>query len=518
MVKDKPDVTVDATVAKALLEYINAAWTPYHAVEEASRRLNAAGFQKLSERQSWHGLKKGGRYYFTRNASTIVAFAVGGKYEAGNGFHMVGAHTDSPCLKLKPHSKGMKAGFLTVNVEPYGGGLWHTWFDRDLSVAGRVLVRENERMVHRLVKITKPIMRIPMLAIHLYREIGEQGFKPNKQTHVVPILATALKAAANGGAKASQGTEDEAVEASVSGAETKGADATKAKEKESKEHHHPAILRVLAKELNCSTEDIVDFELNVCDTQPGVIGGLEEEFVFVGRLDNLAMSYLSLRALIDTTCGADAMDDDTAIKAVALFDHEEVGSASAQGAGGPVMRDTITRVTQAFSEGVADASVRAIQNSFLVSADMAHALHPNYADKHEPDHKPQFHKGLVLKHNANQRYATNAVSATLFRELAMRRGIPTQEFCVRSDMACGSTIGPILASGLGCRTVDVGAPQLAMHSIREMCAVDDMAHAYNHFCAFFQDFTALDASIDVDDLPAPNIEGTITDVPCNHVH
>ncbi|EIE23587.1 peptidase M18, aminopeptidase I [Coccomyxa subellipsoidea C-169] len=481
--KNQPDATVDINIAKALLDYINASWTPYHAVEEASRRLHAAGFEKLSERQPWHGLKKGGRYYFTRNASTIVAFAVGGKYEAGNGFHMVGAHTDSPCLKLKPHSKGVKAGFLTVNVEPYGGGLWHTWFDRDLSVAGRVLVREQDRLVQKLVKVARPIMRIPMLAIHLYREIGEQGFKPNKQNHVVPVLATALL-----------------------------------QEKKSSEPHHPALLRLLANELKCSTSDIVDFELNVCDTQPGVIGGLEDEFLFVGRLDNLAMSYLSLRALIDSTFGTDALAEETAIKAVALFDHEEVGSASAQGAGGPVMRDTITRVSQAFSEGAVDAPVRAIQNSFLVSADMAHALHPNYADKHEPDHKPQFHKGLVLKHNVHQRYATNAVSATLFRELAKRRGIPTQEFCVRSDMACGSTIGPILASGLGCRTVDVGAPQLSMHSIREMCAVDDMSHTYNHFCAFFKDFSALDASIDVDDLPLPNIEGTITDVPCNHMH
>ncbi|KAK9905851.1 hypothetical protein WJX75_007577 [Coccomyxa subellipsoidea] len=520
MAKNQPKATVDINIAKAMLDYINASWTPYHAVEEASRRLNAAGFEKLSERQSWQGLKKGGRYYFTRNASTIVAFAVGANYEAGNGFHMVGAHTDSPCLKLKPHSKGVKAGFLTVNVEPYGGGLWHTWFDRDLSVAGRVLVREQERLVQKLVKVTKPIMRIPMLAIHLYREIGEQGFKPNKQNHVVPILATAIKAAANSGSKASPGANKaEAVQGSASETEAKVAlEATNAKEKEASDPHHPALLRLLASELKCSTSDIVDFELSVCDTQPGVIGGLEDEFLFVGRLDNLAMSYLSLRALIDSTFGADALNDETAIKAVALFDHEEVGSASAQGAGGPVMRDTITRVSQAFSEGAVDAPVRAIQNSFLVSADMAHALHPNYADKHEPDHKPQFHRGLVLKHNVNQRYATNAVSATLFRELAKRRGIPTQEFCVRSDMACGSTIGPILASGLGCRTVDVGAPQLSMHSIREMCALDDMSHAYNHFCAFFKDFSALDASIDVDDLPLPNIEGTITDVPCNHVH
>ncbi|KAL3141983.1 hypothetical protein ABBQ32_004627 [Trebouxia sp. C0010 RCD-2024] len=191
-----PKVVELMSAAEGCLRFINYAWTQYHAVEEASRRLSAVGFQKLSEKQEWK-LKPGGRYYFTRNLSTIVAFAVGAKYQPGNGLHMIGAHTDSPCLKLKPVSKSIKSGYLTVNVETYGGGLWHTWFDRDLSVAGRVLVKQGGQLQHKLVKIEKPIMRIPMLAIHLNRDILSKGFELNKQTHLVPVLASAVQKAAN---------------------------------------------------------------------------------------------------------------------------------------------------------------------------------------------------------------------------------------------------------------------------------------------------------------------------------
>ncbi|KAK9824222.1 hypothetical protein WJX72_008629 [[Myrmecia] bisecta] len=483
-------------MAEDMLKFINYSWTQFHAVEDASRRLAAVGFRKISERQAWE-LRPGGRYYFTRNLSTLVAFAVGAKYQPGNGFHMLGAHTDSPCLKLKPISKSTKSGYEMVNVEPYGGGLWHTWFDRDLTVAGRVLVKEGDQLVHKLVKIEKPILRIPMLAIHLQRDLADQGFKPNKQTHLAPLLSMAVKSAAE-----------------------KLADKDKSSERVAEEgpRHQPLLLRLIAEHLGCSPSAIVDFELNVCDTQPGVIGGAEDEFVFVGRLDNLAMSFCSVRALADTYPDEASLANEAAVKAIALFDHEEVGSASAQGAGGPVMRDTITRVAASLAQGEEGAVVRALQQSFLVSADMAHAVHPNYADRHEPQHQPQIHKGLVLKHNVNQRYATNLVSAVLFRECARRRGIPTQEFSVKSDMACGSTIGPILSSGLGCRTVDVGAPQLAMHSIREMCGTQDIQHAYDHFVAFFEDFSALDASLDIDSLPPANVQGSIADTPCGHVH
>uniref|UniRef100_A0A061SLC2 aspartyl aminopeptidase n=1 Tax=Tetraselmis sp. GSL018 TaxID=582737 RepID=A0A061SLC2_9CHLO len=488
---DTSKYVADPSEAQRMLNFINESWTAYHAVEEAAKRLEAAGFQLIRERDAWN-LQPGGRYYFTRNQSTIVAFAVGEKYKPGNGFYMVGAHTDSPCLKLKPISKYEKSKHTMVNVETYGGGLWTTWFDRDLSVAGRVLVKQSDgSLSHRLVKVDEPILRIPMLAIHLNREIATSGFNPNAQQHLTPVLATAVKDACN-------------------------APSNEGKSSASGERHGTTLLKILATKLGCAPEDILDLELNVCDVQPGTIGGAHGEFVFVGRLDNLAMSYCSLTALIGSTA-PEMLEEEEGVRAIALFDHEEVGSSSAQGAGGPVMLDTIQRVATTLGGGEEGVVIRALQRSFLVSADMAHSLHPNYSDRHDPQHQPKFHEGIVIKHNANQRYATNAVSAGLFREVAARRGIPVQEFAIRSDLACGSTIGPILASGMGVRTVDVGAPQLAMHSIREMMGVDDVSHCVNHFKAFFQDFSKLDASLDVDGIAPPKIQGTIDDVPCGNI-
>ncbi|KXZ51565.1 hypothetical protein GPECTOR_12g528 [Gonium pectorale] len=501
--------------AEKLLAFINYAWTPFHAVEEASRRLIAAGFTPISEREPWYAVKPsvkpGGRYFFTRNMSTIVAFAVGAKFQPGNGFYMVGAHTDSPCLKLKPVTASNKSGYNMINVETYGGGLWYTWYDRDLGLAGRVLVREEGApaggagLKQRLVKMDRPLLRIPMLAIHLQRDIHTAGFKPNLQSNFAPMLATAVKTAlldTPSSPSASPSSASAAAAAAAAGGNK----------------HSPLLLSLLAAELGVTPEAIVDFELHVVDTQPGVLGGAHGEFVFAGRLDNLAMSYVALQSLIDSCPDEAALAEETGVRAIALFDHEEVGSESAQGAGGPVMRDTITRVAAAMSGGQEGAVERTLRSSFLVSADMAHALHPNYADKHDPDHQPRMHGGLVLKHNNNQRYATNSVSASLFREVARRHGLPCQEFSVRNDMPCGSTIGPILSSNLGCRTVDVGISQLSMHSIREQCGTDDVALAYDHFLAFFKEFSALDASLDVDSLPPAAIQGTIADTPCCHVH
>lgn len=237
--------------------------------------------------------------------------------------------------------------------------------------------------------------------------------------------------------------------------------------------------------------------MQACDTQPSIIAGAAKEFIFSGRLDNLCMSFCSLQALIDATSSESSLEDETGVRMVSLFDHEEVGSDSAQGAGSPAMLDALSRITSFFSSDV-KVLEKAIQKSFLVSADMAHALHPNYMDKHEENHQPKLHGGLVIKHNANQRYATNSITSFIFREIAMKHNLPIQDFVVRNDMPCGSTIGPILASGTGIRTVDVGAPQLSMHSIREMCAVDDVKHSYEHFKAFFLEFSHLDSKIVVD--------------------
>jgi len=456
-------------VALELVDFLNDSWTHYHAVETSEKLLLAAGFTKLSEREEWD-VQAGGKYYFIRNGTTIVAFALGGQFKGGNGFNIVAAHTDSPCLKLKPVTASKKSGFLKVGVQTYGGGLWYTWFDRDLSVAGRVLVRKDDGSIaSQLVRIDSPILRIPTLAIHLDREVNTNGFKPNTETHLAPVLATSIKAELN-----------------------------QTPDKSSDGPHHALLLEVLAKQLGCPIENIEDFELNVCDTQPSAIGGASKEFIFSGRLDNLAMSYCGLKALIEATNDEAALEKETNGLMVALFDHEEVGSNSAQGAASPVMFEAMRRATsvlQGPGEGVLERSIR---NSFLVSADMAHCLHPNYPEKHEENHQPKMHKGLVIKHNANQRYATTAVTSFLFREIAKQQGIPMQDFVVRNDMGCGSTIGPIMASGIGIRTVDVGMPQLSMHSVREMCGTDDVETSYKHFKAFFESFTAIDSTVAVD--------------------
>ncbi|XP_010930126.1 probable aspartyl aminopeptidase [Elaeis guineensis] len=469
-------------VAFDLVDFLNASPTAFHAVDEAKKRLKQARFNQISEREDWV-LESGKKYFFTRNYSTIVAFAIGKKYVAGNGFHIIGAHTDSPCLKVKPISKVTKGGYLEVGVQTYGGGLWHTWFDRDLTLAGRVMIKEvkdgSVSYLHKLVRIEEPIMRIPTLAIHLDRGVSE-GFKVNTHNHLVPVLATSIK-----GEIQKLAGENGPVESN----EKRNID---------KKKHHPVLLQLIANQACCEPDEICDFELQVCDTQPSLVGGAMKEFVFSGRLDNLCMSFCSLQALIESTSAESSLDDESGVRMVALFDHEEVGSNSAQGAGSPAMLDALSRITKSFNSSDSNLLEKAIQRSFLVSADMAHALHPNYMDKHEENHQPKLHGGLVIKHNANQRYATNAITSFIFREIAERHNLPIQDFVVRNDMPCGSTIGPILASGVGIRTVDVGAPQLSMHSIREMCAVDDAKHSFEHFKAYFDEFTQLDANIIVD--------------------
>ncbi|KAI5667837.1 hypothetical protein M9H77_17690 [Catharanthus roseus] len=474
-----------SSVAADLVDFLNASPTAFHAVEEAKKRLKIAGYEQVLEREDWK-VEAGKKYFFTRNYSTIVAFAIGKKYVAGNGFHIVGAHTDSPCLKLKPVSKVSKGGYLEVGVQTYGGGLWHTWFDRDLTVAGRMIIRDikdgSASYLHRLVRIQEPIMRIPTLAIHLDRGVNSDGFKVNTHSHLVPVLATQIKAELNKAAM-----ENGSVDVGFPTEEKKPCEKT----------HHSILLQLLATEIGCQPDDICDFELQICDTQPSIVAGAMKEFIFSGRLDNLCMSFCSLKALIDATSSESSLEDEIGVRMVALFDHEEVGSNSAQGAGSPAMLDALSRITSCFS---LDSNLlkKAIQRSFLVSADMAHALHPNYMDKHEENHQPKLHGGLVIKHNANQRYATNAVTSFIFREMAQKHNLPIQDFVVRNDMPCGSTIGPILASGVGIRTVDVGAPQLSMHSIREMCAVDDVKHSYEHFRSYFEEFSILDAKITID--------------------
>jgi len=444
---------MDKEVVNLSNKFLDFSWnspSPFHAVAVCKERLESHGYLKLSEKQEeWH-LEPNKKYYFTRNQSTICAFAVGGRFKPGNGCNIIGAHTDSPVLKLKPISNISRSGYVLVGVQPYGGGLWHTWFDRDLSIAGRVVVRVSEnKFDHRLVRINNPILRIPTLAIHLDSSVNE-AFKFNTETHLVPVIATTVKSVLE--------------------------------KKDDK--HSTTLMTLLANELKCEVSNICDFELCLYDTQKPALGGALNEFIFSARLDNLMSSFSALEALLGTE---ETLAQDSRIRMICLFDNEEVGSASAYGADSDLIETVLSRLHVN------------VASSFLVSADMAHAVHPNYSSVHEDSHRPALHKGPVLKYNANQKYATTATTAFIIKEVANRKKIPLQEYVVRNDGRCGSTIGNILAPKAGIRTVDLGQPQLSMHSIREMAAVDDTYYSVQLFKGFFNEVTEIDKNLPIDD-------------------
>ncbi len=479
----------------------NRSRAAYHAVAAASGLLEAAGFTNIKERDSWaSALKPGGKYYLTRNGSTIVAFAIGGKWKPGNAISMIGAHTDSPTLRIKPVSKKSAAGFLQVGVETYGGGIWHSWFDRDLSISGRVLVKDDKgNFVQQLVKVDRPIIRIPTLAIHLNRE---SSFNPNKETELFPIaglVAAELNRTGESGAAVEESKKDDEQDFQPL--------------KALSERHHPYIVEIIADELGVDTEDVVDFELVLYDTQKATLGGLNDEFIFSARLDNLNMTFCSVEGLIKSTKSSGLASDPT-IRLIACFDHEEVGSTSAQGADSNILPAVIRRLSVLPGNGstasdnsyehvsgdheLSTAFEQTLSTSFMISADMAHSVHPNYASKYETNHQPEMNKGTVIKINANQRYTTNSPGIVLLQEIGRRAGVPLQLFVVRNDSSCGSTIGPMLSAKMGVRTLDLGNPQLSMHSVRETGGTYDVEHSIKLFESYFDSYGELEPKFFVD--------------------
>lgn len=475
----------DLQLAHEFLTFNDQSKSPFHSVRTISDLLTKAGFIHIQESQDWNAtcISPAKSYFVTRGGSSIIAFTLGHNLQdampaasasgsqpnaiVGPTFTIIAAHTDSPCFKVKPMSTVRQHGYLQLGVECYGGGLWHTWFDRDLTVAGRVIVRADDGALStRLVTIPKPILRIPNLAIHLSRQVASEGFKVNKETDTVPILATALADSLNGFAASPDNTKEAATSLD--------------------ERHPPLLLAALAAELEIAPQSIVDLDLCVADTQPAAIGGVLDEFVMASRLDNLASCFTAVSALIKTTRESARKElahrEDRFVRVAACFDHEEVGSRSANGADSSFLGDVLTRIADAMRFDYHQA----IANSLLVSADMAHAIHPNYSTKHEARHRPVLGAGLVIKTNQNQRYGTSGISGFLVREAAKRAGnVPIQEFVVPNDKPCGSTVGPLLASRTGIMTVDVGQPQLSMHSVREMCSVHDFSLVLDVFIALY---------------------------------
>ena len=427
---------------KGLLQFLQQSPTPFHAVANMSVLLDAAGFQRLNSSNSWN-LDKSSCYYVTRNDSALIAFKTGSYDLPNSGFRIAGAHTDSPCLKIKPHADVSNQGYAQLGVEVYGGALLYPWFDRDLSIAGRVSYQNTDgSLASILLDLKDPVGIIPSLAIHLDRTANE-GRLINKQKELPPILLQ-----------------------------------LDADEKFNLEGY---LLQYLQKDMCClDASAILSHELLLYDTQAPALVGLRKQFICGARLDNLLSCFVALHSLIESK-------NETA-SVLVCNDHEEVGSVSASGAEGPFLKSVLQRMleSESKSSGSSAASFdRAIQKSVLLSVDNAHGVHPNFSDKHDSAHSPKLNAGPVIKINANQRYASNSESIALLKSLCNRLNISHQSFVMRSDMGCGSTIGPITSALLGISTVDIGIASFGMHSIRESAGAADVDSMTTLIQAFY---------------------------------
>jgi aspartyl aminopeptidase len=417
------------------LEFIKASPTPFHAVSNMRALLQQAGYEVLHENERWKPVP-GGRYLVTRNDSSMIAFHLEQADIAHSGIQMVGAHTDSPCLKVKPKPGLIRHKYYQLGVEVYGGALLNPWFDRDLCMAGRVYFRNTKGAVENaLINFHEPIAMLPSLAIHLDREVNSSR-SINNQQHLPPLLLL-------DGAESVTFTD--------------------------------ILLQQLSRQFpKRKASEIVSHELYLYDSQAPALLGLNHEFIAAARLDNLLSCFAGMQSLIHQQGKTNSL--------LICTDHEEVGSGSFCGADGNFLHNVLQRLCLN-----AEDFGRCMQRSMLVSADNAHGIHPNYLDRHDDKHGPLLNAGPVIKVNSNQRYASNSTSIARFSDVCQRAQIPVQHYVVRSDLACGSTIGPITASQIGVNTVDVGVASLAMHSIRELAGCRDLFFLFNALKEFFAD-------------------------------
>ncbi|MCK9621688.1 MAG: M18 family aminopeptidase [Methylobacter sp.] len=424
-----------------LLDFIDASPSPWHVVKtiEALLATQTPAWQRLDETAKWT-LQPGGRYYVVRDDSSIILFIVGQKPLAETGFKIIGAHTDSPGLRIKPNAASSADGLMRLGVEIYGGPILATFTDRDLSLAGRIAYKnDQDQITGMLVKFDQPLLRLPNLAIHMNRTVNEEGLKLQKQTELPLILSASA-------------------------------------EEQLPQAYFSALLH---QQTGIAATRILSWDLAVYDTQKGVFWGAESEFYANSQLDNLASCHAALQALLDN---ADLRPDSTRV--CALFDHEEIGSQSNKGADGSFLPDVLGRIALATATDGEDYA-RALAKSFMISSDMAHAYQPNFPNAYDPGHKVIVNKGPVIKINANHNYSSESVSAAMFVDWCEQAGVPYQKYSHRCDMPCGSTIGPITSAKLGIRSIDVGNPMWAMHSIRESAGVLDHDYMIRVMKRFF---------------------------------
>jgi len=424
---------------KRLLDFLNASPVNFLAVRNIVKELEQAGYRRLDPREAIGEVKAGDKLFVTKNDSSVYAFHIGRKSLADAGFRMICAHCDSPTFRIKPNAEmTCEGGIVKLNTEVYGGPIMSTWFDRPLTIAGRVIVRSDDELNPKtlLLHVRRPLLQISNLAIHFNRQVND-GVKLSKQKDMLPILGIVTDKLECGN----------------------------------------LLMNVICSELNIKPEEILDFDLYLADATPACTFGVHDEFLSSGRLDDLSMCFAGLEALLATP------DTDTT-KVLAIFDNEETGSQTKQGAGSPFLSMMLKRIALA-QNGTTEAFFQAVERAFMISADNAHAWHPNYSEKYDPTNHPVLGGGPVIKFNAAQKYASDAVSAAVFSELCRKAGVPCQRFVNHSDVAGGSTLGNILASSIPLRGIDMGNAILAMHSCRETGSVADHIYTVKAFCQFF---------------------------------
>ncbi|MBU5437374.1 M18 family aminopeptidase [Tissierella sp. MSJ-40] len=424
--------------SKELIEFIDKSPSSFHVVKNIKDRLNKAGYMELNFKDRWT-LEKEGKYYVTNNNSAIIAFVVGSGEVEKDGFKLIGSHTDAPGFRIKPNPEMVVENrYLKLNTETYGGPILNSWFDRPLSLAGRIALKGSNPLKpeYRLINIDKDLMIIPNLAIHMNREVNE-GVKINKQTDTLPLLSLI-------------------------------------DEKFKKDNF---LFNLIGDLINEKAENIFDADIFLYGREKGSIVGLNDEFISVGKLDDLAMVHGSIEALLNSKVSK-------ATNVCVCFDNEEVGSTTKQGAASPMLRIALERITMALKKDREDY-YRALSNSFLISADMAHGVHPNYSDKHDPTNRPVLNKGPVIKISANQSYTTDSITSAIYEDICRSAKVPVQKFVNRSDARGGSTIGPINTTQLDIPSLDIGNPILGMHSIREIGGVLDHYYGYKSFIEFY---------------------------------